>query len=130
MTPEQIEQERQAFEKHYIKITEKGFTHAVMMERIGDDYAILEINCLWHGWLSHAEFKHAKAQPIGRLLSKNAVLMVMTTGTATTDNGVECELFRTFAGEPGVKNKQTNQSFILEWEDIVDIAVTAGIENT
>lgn len=67
------------------------------------------------------------ANPNGQLIEAGAMILRQTVGTATLGK-VKYELTTTMAGAPLVKNCTTGLTFAFSWEDLVDQARAAGID--
>lgn len=66
----------------------------------------------------------------GTIHEKGTLLMRETVGTATLDDtGIEYELTTTMGRNPLVTSMKTGRTFDLSWNDLVDIAIDAGIDN-
>ena len=65
---------------------------------------------------------------VGILKGKGTLIMRQHVGEATDDEGREYELTLTMGMEPIVRSEQTGKYYILDWDDIISLAIEAGID--
>lgn len=73
--------------------------------------------------------RHKKPAPfIGRIIPAKTLIMRHNVGTATGDEGDEYEMTTTVNDRsPMVKSMKTGKTFHLNWNDIINLAVQAGV---
>lgn len=64
----------------------------------------------------------------GEILPKRMFVMTVAVGEATGSDNKSYELLTSMCGSPVVLSKQTGKYYVLNWDDILDMAVETGIE--
>lgn len=66
----------------------------------------------------------------GKIYERDAMLLRVLVGTTTSGNtGIDYELAITVGHNPQVKSMKTGRTFSLSWEELIAIAINAGIDN-
>lgn len=66
----------------------------------------------------------------GKVHPPNTLFMSVHVGTATREDGGEYDLASSLGGSPIVYNKQSQRWYSLGWQDILKMAVEAGLDET
>ena len=64
----------------------------------------------------------------GKVHPKTALFLRQGVGSAEGEGGLSYDLCTTMSGAPMVQSKHTGQTFILDWSDIINMAVEAGVD--
>ncbi|KKM74348.1 hypothetical protein LCGC14_1401160 [marine sediment metagenome] len=64
----------------------------------------------------------------GKLLDKKDLYITIHVGEAKDDKGNKYSMATMVDGSPVVTNENTDKRFNLSWQDIIEIAVEAGID--
>ncbi|GEM_PF-2963876 len=73
-----------------------------------------------------AQQAHIK-KPVGELLAADRLIMRVHAGTVTDENGNTFDMAHSISGCPMIENPRTNKKFLLSWEEIMEMAIEAGI---
>ncbi len=66
---------------------------------------------------------------IGRIIPAKAMILRHNVGTATGEDGTEYEMTTSVTDRsPLVKSSKTGKTFSLSWNDIINLAVQAGVD--
>lgn len=64
----------------------------------------------------------------GEILPKRTFVMTVAVGEATGSDNKSYELLTSMYGSPVVLSKQTGKYYVLNWDDILDMAIETGID--
>lgn len=65
---------------------------------------------------------------LGKIHPKDALFMKVGHGGATSSSGKQYELNATLGGCPMISSKQTGKQWVLSWEELIRMAIDAGID--
>ena len=65
---------------------------------------------------------------LGRILPSTAMFFHTVAGSAEGDNYCKYEMQNDMTGRPIIVSEQTRKRFILDWGDILKLAIKAGID--
>jgi len=68
----------------------------------------------------------AKTNAVGEVMPKKTMILRVHAGKASA-GGFKYEMSNAISGQPIVQSKRTGKWFVLGWEDILSLAVKAGI---
>ena len=66
---------------------------------------------------------------IGRIYPASSLFLREAGGTAQSDDGIKYELSINPRGEPLIRSEQTGKWFLLSWQEVLDLAIQAGIND-
>lgn len=68
------------------------------------------------------------ADIIGTIHPKNAMYIHEVIGTANNNEGAQYEMMLVNGHIPAIRSKTTGKHFLLGWQDILALAIKAGVD--
>lgn len=66
----------------------------------------------------------------GKIVESSTLMLRISCGEATDENGVKYELTTSPSGNSIVRSGKTGRFFVLSWRDVVKMAQNAGINES
>ena len=66
---------------------------------------------------------------LGTVYSKDSMVLRTANGQANGEDGLNYELSSGMSGAPLIKSEQTGKYWSISWQELVNLALAAGIDN-
>lgn len=66
----------------------------------------------------------------GKIVESTTLILRISCGEATDETGMKYELTTSPTGNPIIRSEKTRRFFVLSWDDIIEMAQDAGINET
>lgn len=65
---------------------------------------------------------------VGKIIGSGTMILRNAVGEAKTDSGLKYEICSNMNASPLIRSEQTGKSFSLSWDDVLKLAIEAGID--